>query len=329
MKCIKVELKNAEKIKKELLQKGIFNKNYVVQKDKEYIYFPVTKKIKGFKIIDKKLKRNKNQTLEIILKKKLNAEEIKLIPKSYDSVGTICILEMDKNLIKKKKIIAKAFLKVNPQLKTIVIKLGEHKGEYRIQEYEYLAGEKNFETIHKENAVKMKLNINKVYFSPRSANERLRIAKEIKKDEVILVMFSGVGAYPLVFAKNSKAKEIYGIEINPEAHKYAEENKRINGITEKIKNFCGDVKEVLPKIEKKFDRIIMPLPKTSFDFLELALTYLNKGGIIHLYCFSPEEEIEQLIKKIKEKCSCTILKVNKCGQQSPRIYRFCIDIKPL
>jgi len=41
-------------------------------------------------------------------------------------------------------------------------------------------------------------------------------------------MFAGVGIYCLILAKN--AKQVYGIEVNPVAHKYALENLKLNKI---------------------------------------------------------------------------------------------------
>ena len=63
-------------------------------------------------------------------------------------------------------------------------------------------------------------------------------------------MFSGIAPFPIVISKNSKANEIYGVEINPNAHKYALENLKLNKISN-IKLFEGDVKTVLPDIEKE------------------------------------------------------------------------------
>ena len=48
-----------------------------------------------------------------------------------------------------------------------------------------------------------------------------------KPGEKVLVMFSGCAPYPVVIGRNTKAKEIYGIELNPLAHKFAEENVMI------------------------------------------------------------------------------------------------------
>ncbi len=327
MKCVKIDLKQAEKVKRELLDLGIFDKNYEITKNKNYIYFPVNKNVKGFKIIDRKIKKKYNKIeFEDLLKTKLNKEEFGLLTKAYDVVGKIAIIEIDDKLLSKKKLIGEVLLESNNNIKTVVRKVGGHEGEYRIQNYEFLAGDNNLETLHKENGISLKLNISKTYYSIRSSNERLRISKLIKDGEVVLVMFSGIGVYPLVISKNSKAKEIYGVEINPDACKYAEENLKLNKI-KNIKLFCGDVIKVIPKLKVKFDRILMPLPGNSFKFLDLALKFLNKNGIIHLYCFSSEEEIDKLVQNIKIKYDFKAINIVKAGQQSPRIYRYCLDLR--
>ncbi len=254
------------------------------------------------------------------------------LPSSYDIVGDILILDIPDELKERQKQIAQEFLKKHPHVKTVVKKKGIHSGKYRLQKYAHLAGKRNKETEYKENGVRLRLNIEKTYFSPRSATERLRIAKQVKKGEIILVMFSGIAPYALVIAKNADPKEIYGIEANPSAHKYALENLVLNK-ADNIKLFKGDVKKILPKLKKKFDRIIMPLPKGAEEFLPLALKSLNKKGIIHFYGFEEEPDIN---KKLKEKISvackkqkkkCRILKIVKCGHYGPRIYRMCTDFK--
>ena len=142
-------------------------------------------------------------------------------------------------------------------------------------------------------------------------------------------MFSGAAPYPIIISKNTRAKEIAGIEINPTAHKYALENLKLNK-TKNIKLMLGDVKKVLPEINKKFNRIIMPLPKDAGNFLNLALNKLKKNGIIHLYDFAEENKYEKIIKNIEKECKkqnkkYRILNIVKCGQFSPRVYRICVD----
>jgi tRNA (guanine37-N1)-methyltransferase len=145
-------------------------------------------------------------------------------------------------------------------------------------------------------------------------------------------MFSGIAPYPIIISKNSNAKEIWGIEINPIAHKYAKENIILNKI-KNVKLFLGDVNTVLPKMKKRFDRIIMPLPKGAGIFLNLALKKIKKEGIIHFYDFFEKEDItkkaKNKINNVRSEKKFKILDIIKCGQYSPGKYRICIDFRIL
>lgn len=267
-------------------------------------------------------------TLKQLLKKKLTKKQLALTPSSFDIVGDIAVFsEFPKELRSKEKVIANALMKLNKNIKTVAKKTEKHSGRYRLKKVKIIAGKKTKETIHKENNIKLKLNIETCYFSPRLSGERLRIARLIKPNEKVLVMFSGVAPYPILISKISLAKEVYGIEINPQAHKYAQENLKLNKVTNVIL-YKGDVRKVLPKLKKKFDRIVMPLPKTAHTFLDLTIKYLNKNGTIHFYDFSNEEEFpNSSINKIKKYCKPRILKKIKCGKYAPGIYRVCMDFK--
>ncbi len=272
--------------------------------------------------------------LKDILGEKLTKKELNLVPSSFDMVGDIIIFsDFPKQLSKKEKIIGNEILKHFRHFKSVFKKTKKYSGRFRTPKLKLLAGINNKETIHKENNVKLKLNVEKVYFSARLSEERKRIAKKVRKNEKILVMFSGCNIYPLVIAKNTKAREIYGIEINPIAHKYALENVKLNKINN-IKLFLGDVKKVLPKIREKFDRIIMPLPKGAENFLDLALNKIKKNGIMHFYSFAEENNYSNIRKIINYECEkkkkrCRILDIVKCGQFSPRVFRVCVDFRVL
>ena len=165
------------------------------------------------------------------LRKKLTEKEISLVPSSFDVVGSILIFsEFPSELKNKEKLVAETFLKELKNIKTICKKTRKYSGKYRTPKLKIIAGEKTKETTHKENNTLLKLDVEKVYFSSRLSNERLRISKLVKPEEEILVMFSGCSPYPCVIAKNTKAKSIISIEVNPSAHKYALENlKHIYG----------------------------------------------------------------------------------------------------
>ncbi len=251
------------------------------------------------------------------------------IPKSFDVIGDILLFQdFSKELIKKEKQISNYLLKKYKNIKVVARKTKKYSGKYRLPKIKIIAGEKRKETLHKENNCVFKLDIEKCYFTPRLANERLRISKLIKNNESILVLGSGMGVYPIVISKNSKAKEVYGIEINPIAHKYALENIKLNK-TYNIILLKGDIKKIIPKIKKKFDRIIIPIPKNATFYLKSILKVSKKNTIIHLYDFSKEKDIpKSSINKIKKYVkNFKALRHVKCGQSSPRIYRVCIDFK--
>src|SRR3989338_6742496 len=337
MLAAKTELKHIERVKRFSIKNNLLHPDLLPVKEFDFFYFPLQKRVQVPMATVLSVKfdfphKVKAKTVDDFLKEKLSIEELKVLPRSQEVVGNILILEIPEELRNKEKIIAEAYLQANKRLETVVKKEQMHEGVYRTRKVKILAGKMSKETVHLENRIRLKLHLEKTYFSARSAGERLRIARMVKNRENILVMFSGTGPYPLVLAKNSRAEQIYGIEINPVAHALAVENIELNDLGKKITLYDGDVREILPKIKKKLERIIMPLPKTVEQFLGLALAKFKPKGIIHLYSFLMENEFEEYGSKIKELCrkekhKVKIIKMVKCGQFSPSKFRVCLDLK--
>ncbi len=248
-----------------------------------------------------------------------------------DVIGDIAVVDIPKEM-NKKPVINKILN--NKNIKTILQKVSKRKGRLRLQQVEYLAGERKTETIHVESGIRLKMDVAKVYFSPRLSGERLRVAKLVRPKESVLVMFSGAGPYVFVIAKmQPKVKEIYGIEINKVGIKNSIESLTLNKkIADKLHFINGDVRKIMNKIKKKFDRIVMPAPHSAGEYLDVALKYIKRNGMIHYYDFSSENDIDSIIDKIKDignkyNKKIKILKTVKCGQHSPGIYRICVDFK--
>ena len=338
MLVVQVRFKDAEKIKQYVLQHDLWDKHHVVTKDAEYLYFPVKRRfrctvITVYRFINKQLATvpDKASSLRDLLKKKLSHGEFTKLKTAFDIVGSIAILEIDHVLEKKEKLIAHAVLQINSHLKTVVKKVGGHEGEFRLQRYKVLAGKRTKETVHKENGVALKLNIEKVYFSPRLAHERLRIARLVQPREKVLVMFSGCAPYPCVIAKNAKPKEIYAVEKNPVGHQYAQENIQLNKLSQ-VHVSCGDARTIVPHLGIVFDRIIMPLPKGAEAFLDVVFPVVKKGTVIHYYDFVLEGEEDTITKTIdaifrQYTVAYKILQIVHCGQSKPHELRVCVDIQ--
>jgi len=267
-------------------------------------------------------------TLREALKGKLTKTEMKLLRASFDVVGDIAIIEVPLQLKKKEKLIGKKLLSLLKNVKVVAVKEGGHIGTYRRQKLKVVAGEKRLITTHKESGISLKLDVEKCYYTQRLGSERLRIAKQIKKGERILVAGSGVGPYPLVLAKHSKAKEIVGVEINPIAHKYAMENVKANKLSQ-IKLVKGDVQNL--KLGK-FDRIIGAMPHVGANLVPTLLKYSKKGTILQVLDFAPEENLKDASKRLRMACktkkrNCKILRIVKAGQHAVRMYRVSVDAK--
>ncbi len=288
---------------------------------------PKLDKIKNKKNENKKFPKN----LKEALLSKLSIEEFAFAPKSFDSFGDIAVIEIPKELNKKKKIIGQTLIDIQPRFRTICSIESNHEGEFRVQKLKVIAGKKDLIASYKESGILLKIPLGEVFFSPRLSNERLRIAKEIKKGEVVGCFFSGVGPYPIVFAKNSLMKRAVGIELNPIAHKFAIENLVLNKCSNKIDFVFGDVKKVYKKFKNTFNRIAMPLPHTGYQFLDEAFFCIKKKGIIHFYEIIEKDNFKLVENQIKDSAKrmnkkIRIISKKKVRQFSPSKEQVVFDI---
>jgi tRNA (guanine37-N1)-methyltransferase len=264
--------------------------------------------------------------LKELMKTELLKNELILLKRSFDQIGTIAQLEIPKELEHKEKIIAKKIVETYKNIKTVVKKNDITLGEYRIRPVKFLAGENTTETTHKENGIYLKLDLNKVFFTPRLSGERLRVLALIKKNDFVADLFCGVGPYSALIAKFSKAKKVLANDLNPDAYNYLINNVKKNKIIDKIECHNKDARS-FHKLNA--DKVIMNIPKFSESFLKCAFDNCKTEGRIFYYCFANKEELKDRIKEIKQAGNCRILKKTKCGDIGPGTYRWCIDFKKL
>jgi tRNA (guanine37-N1)-methyltransferase len=274
-----------------------------------------------------------------VLKNKLSEEELDIIPRSYDVIGSrekaVAVIEIPEGLEEKKQLIAEAVMKLNKNVVSVLNKISGRKGAFRLEDLELLIGDKNTEVVHKEYGYLIKLDPQKVFFSPRELTERQRIANQVKAGETVLIMFSGSMPYGIAIVKRQPlVKKIYGIEINPEAHEYAKENVAKNKMSHKFSLINDDVRGACPKLEK-VDRIAMPFSIGAYQYLDSAFECIKPGGIIHFYHIAPEDnlfgEAENVVKSIAEDFEKKIHIINrvKVLPFGTRYWKICLDVKVL
>jgi tRNA (guanine37-N1)-methyltransferase len=317
--CIGVPKNKAEEIRKKLIEKNLISKEFKVIRDERYVYFPVREKIEieNCIICEKDFEYIKRESYKDILASK----GIKS-PLSIDMIGDIAILRGDEENLKE---IADAIISSSKHIKSVFYDRGVYD-ECRLRDIEFIAGERRTETIHNEYGIKIKLDISKVYFSPRLANERMRVAKMVGKNEIVIDMFAGVAPFSLLIAKFSKAEKIFAIDKNIHAVKYARENILLNKL-KNIEVIEGDARHVLPSLPFAH-HIIMNLPHKSFEFLPLAA---EKGKILHFYEIIERKKVEERIEKIKEKIrqegyDAEIKNIRIIGNYSPSKYKVGMEL---
>ena len=229
MKAVKVPLKSLNDTRKALMEKKLMNLDYKIKTKDNYGFIPINtdEMPEEYEIVDidlETLKRYPKNFTEL-LKDVLTIEEIEELKTSFDIIGDIVIVEIPEELKSKKKEIGKATLEFTKR-KSVFMKKSAIHGTIRIRDLELIAGEDNEVTIHKEHGTRLKLNVKEVYFSPRLATERKRIADNVKDGEKILDMFCGIGPFPIVIAKNKNAN-ITAVDINSDAIEYLDENIRL------------------------------------------------------------------------------------------------------
>jgi tRNA (guanine37-N1)-methyltransferase len=256
---------------------------------------------------------------------------------AFDIVGDIAIVGEETDNKGAQKLMEK-----HKNIKVVLQKKSDVEGEYRIRDYEILAEEKDRDfsdipallrprkataTIHKENGCRFKVDPTEAYFSVRLSTERERVTSKVKKGENVLVMFAGVGPYAINIGKNTEPNLVIGVELNPYAVRFFEENIVLNKLEGKVKALEGDVKNIVPKLKDEFDRVVMPLPKDAETFLYLATKKLRKGGTIHLYKILHENDVNAFVQEIKRNISRIDIEIVKAGEYAPGSFRYCFDIR--
>ncbi len=327
--CIKVEKKQGEIIRKKLSEMGVLNKKLLIKKN-DFLYIPILTKVNlGFEIMEKDFDDIELEGGDYKKIVEIPEDLRKFLPTSFDIVGDIAIIKIMDEVMSYKKAVGDAMLKTQRNLRTVCVDRGV-KNEYRIRNLEVVAGEKKTETIHKEYNIKLKVDVSKVYFSPRLASEHYRIAEQVEKNETVIDMFTGVGGFAVMIMKHKSPKKVFAIDINETAIKYLKENIRIN----KVKNIVpihGDAKKVIKNLEKA-DRIIMNLPHKSYEFFEDALKSLKDKGIIHYYEIIEKDKIKKRTEDLKKICEKNNYKMGisylkQIKTYSPTEVMIAVDVK--
>ena len=318
-KYIRASKNRGELTRRELIELGIVNKNLKIRTENNDLLIPVLEHIEGYE-------RGIGDFEEVIIERS-PAETLGFSP-AYEQIGDIAIIDRNQPQAQE---VAKVLLKQN-RIKTVLQAETSVTGEYRTRSVSVLAGENRTETLYRENECRYRLDLSKVYFTPRLSTERMRIADKIKDGDKVVDMFAGVGPFSILIAKKFPSAQVIAIEKNPDAVKFLKENVKLNRVNVKI--IDGDARDAVKEISGA-DHVIMNLPHSAIEFLDAAFGILKNGGIIHFYAMAHENDLfDGILNRIEEVAGHSGLQIVPLDKRivrpyAPYQFNICIDFQVL
>jgi tRNA (guanine37-N1)-methyltransferase len=272
--------------------------------------------------------------LKNVLSSILAPDEVAQVYSAFDQIGDIIIIKIPDDLMPKKRLIADTILANVKTAKAVFAQVSPVKGDYRVRDLEFAAGENRTITEHREHGCRFKVDVAKTYFSPRLSTERLRIASMVGEHETIVNMFAGVGTYSILMTKINKTCKVYSIDSNIVAVELCEVNARLNRVQDRVVSIYGDAAKVIKgKLVGQADRVLMPLPERAKEFVESAALALKKKGVVHYFTHikadsknASQDLALQNVHSAFRKYNHDVQKIRVVREVGPRIYQIVADI---
>ncbi|MFC6717745.1 class I SAM-dependent methyltransferase [Natrialbaceae archaeon GCM10025810] len=341
--CVRVPRERGETARRALADADLIADEFEITVDDGALYIPVTDP-DAVSALD--LEEAADGDVEIVTRE-VDERETQTTPAdllgfdpSYERLGDVVLLDEDDG--ERALEIAEAVVDSDLPVETVLNKASKVKGETRIRDWEVVAGGDEggdgsggdqppaTETVHREYGCEFCLDLAEVYFSPRLATERHRVARQVEAGERAFDMFAGVGPFVIPFAR--RGAECVGVDVNERAIEYLRENARRNGVEGRVTAIAADVREVAPKYEGWADRIVMNLPHSADEFLESAATLAGDDCVVHYYDIQHEDDPfgpgERAIRAAAEpEYDVTVETRRRVRSYAPHELNVCLDVR--
>ncbi|RXK51494.1 class I SAM-dependent methyltransferase [Halorientalis pallida] len=279
--CVRVAREDGERARQDLAAAELIDDTHEIEHDEGWLYIPVVDPAAvpdAFDVVEHDAPTRETQTMPA---------DLVDFDASYERIGDVAIVDEDD--AKRARALADAIVESALPVHTVLNRASKVKGDLRVRDWEVLAGDgAAMETVHREYGCEYAVDLGAVYFSPRLATERHRVAEQAEADEHAFDMFAGVGPFVIPFA--DRGAEAVGVDLNETAVEYLRENARRNGVAERVTAIQGDVREVAGEYADWADRIVMNLPHSADDFLDTAVALAGDEAVIHYYDIQHEDD---------------------------------------
>ncbi|MFL2979868.1 MAG: methyltransferase [Candidatus Thalassarchaeaceae archaeon] len=212
--------------------------------------------------------------------------------------------------------------------------MGEVTGRIRKSGVKMLLGDDDW-VVRRENGVDYGYHVTKCMFSAGNVNERRRMGEIVRRGEVIVDLFAGIGYYSLPILVHSEVEHVHCCEWNNDAVESLEWSLERNNVSSLCTVHRGDNRETSKSIGKVADRIIMGLLPTSERSFEAAMGVLSdSGGVIHVHGLAKPNEYSEWAEGVmteicnyREGSSVRKIAVNRVKSYAPRWDHVVLDLE--
>ncbi|SNR32384.1 class I SAM-dependent methyltransferase [Halorubrum vacuolatum] len=279
--CVAVDRERGEAVRTRLAQADVLDGDHRIEVVGDVIYLPVT----DAEAVPQALRDRVVERDPDARDRPRTPAEILGYEPSLERLGDIVILDEDDP--DRAREIADAVMTSDIPCETVVNRASPIEGELRIREWDVLAGN-GTETTHREYGHEFRLDVASVYFSPRLATDRHRVISRVEADETVIDMFAGVGPYAIPMA--SRGADVIACDLNEVAIEYLIENAARNGVADRVTAIAGDVRDLPTEYADTADRLVMNLPHSADEFLDVAVALAGDSCVIHYYDIQHEDD---------------------------------------
>ncbi|XP_062325782.1 tRNA (guanine(37)-N1)-methyltransferase [Osmerus eperlanus] len=240
------------------------------------------------------------------------------VTSGFSRVGHIAHLNLRDHQLPYRNLIGRVIMDKNPGVTCVVNKTNIIDSTYRNFKMEVMAGEENMVAKVKENGVTYEFDFSRVYWNPRLSTEHERVVALLKRGDVVLDVFAGVGPFAVPAAR--RGSTVLANDLNPESYRWLKHNCKLNKVESKVRTFNldgrafiqGPLKQELPALLKGAAgvHIVMNLPALALEFLDAFRGLLDQDlscdvtlPQVHCYGFSKEDDPR---KDVLERASASI-----------------------
>lgn len=162
------------------------------------------------------------------------------LPAGYSQVGHVAHLNLRKQYLPYKHLIAQVLVDKNPAITTVVNKLLKVgiESAFRTFPYEVLVGEDNLDVTVSEDGCEFRFNFGKVYWNPRLGTEHKRLINKFKEGEAVCDVMAGVGPFAVPAGKRNVF--VRANDLNPDSFTGLQDAIRRNHAGSFVSASCAD-----------------------------------------------------------------------------------------